>query len=164
MDFSLVEISGPPNANNHSHHIGDRNKLAKALKQQLKKIRRTITDGDVELYEAIKLFEVQVYGKYQSDMYVQEPVRGVYVFDQVMVIQLLCPIGMITTFMPKLVKDLWKLKVSYKQFIISSSLTVTDYLNSDGGNNSSDCSTDSRDIVYISPTKRSRKKRVETSS
>ncbi|KAI9490477.1 hypothetical protein BDB00DRAFT_550916 [Zychaea mexicana] len=31
MDFSLVEISGPPNTNNHQHHIGDRNKLAKTL-------------------------------------------------------------------------------------------------------------------------------------
>ncbi|KAI9247482.1 hypothetical protein BDA99DRAFT_565155 [Phascolomyces articulosus] len=69
----------------------------------------------------------------QMDDETTEPIRGVYVFDQVMAFELACPIGIVTAFMP-------------------NSLNVTDYLNSDGGVINSDNSADSRDTVYIVAT------------
>ncbi|KAI8149232.1 hypothetical protein BJV82DRAFT_662540 [Fennellomyces sp. T-0311] len=64
VDIALLEVSGPPNTANHQHHIGDRNKLAKSLKQLLKKIRRATSDGDTSTYESITLYGIQVYSKY----------------------------------------------------------------------------------------------------
>lgn len=62
--FCLVEVTGPPNTNDHSHFLGDRIKLAKNLKSMLKRIRRQSRGGDEEIFANIKLYGIQVYCKY----------------------------------------------------------------------------------------------------
>ena len=46
MSFLLLEVSGPPNKENHQHFVGDRVKIARQLKEILKSIRLTIANGD----------------------------------------------------------------------------------------------------------------------
>ncbi|KAG2232114.1 hypothetical protein INT48_006791 [Thamnidium elegans] len=153
LPFSLVEVSGPPNQLNHQHYVGDRIKLAKHLKASLKKIRRTIKSGDEDLYEDIKLFGIQVYLNKVYVYRLYQVTRGIYVFDTALSFDLACSAGLISSFMPRLVKNLWKVK----SLFADSARSVDDYLNSDHGNDSSDDSFDSRDTVNISPKKQKMK-------
>jgi hypothetical protein len=60
LPVALVEVSGPPNQQNHQHFVGDRTKIAKHLKSVLKKVRRTISSGDEDLYKLLRLFGIRV--------------------------------------------------------------------------------------------------------
>ncbi|KAI9252817.1 hypothetical protein BDA99DRAFT_173792 [Phascolomyces articulosus] len=152
-DFALVEISGPPTIHNHHHYVGDRNKLGKSLKQILKSIQQMVNDGDQDLYHEIKLYGIQIYLNTLHLYSLSEPERGVYVYQEVMSIKIACPVGLLPTSLAKIVRKFWKLK----DLILDSANKIELYLKSDTGAISSDDSDDSRDTVYISPTKKYKK-------
>ncbi|CAI2201611.1 13770_t:CDS:2, partial [Funneliformis geosporum] len=55
LEFSVVEVSGSPSSPDHSHYIGDRNKVAKNLKIILNFIR-TRYYGDFQEFRKIKVY------------------------------------------------------------------------------------------------------------
>ena len=63
LEFSVVEISGPPKDPDHSHYVGDRNKIAKSLKAILNYIRKKY-HGDFQRFRKIKVYGIQVYSKF----------------------------------------------------------------------------------------------------
>ncbi|CDH54475.1 predicted protein [Lichtheimia corymbifera JMRC:FSU:9682] len=150
ITFSLIEVTGPPNANDHSHFVGDKVKLAKNMKTMLKKIRRHSRGGDEDIYASIKLYGIQTYLNHMYIYSLCEPTRGIYVFDLVFSFDVKCPSGMLPMFIPKFFKHIWKLK----NLMLRSTQTIMDFVNSDTLSDTSDASSDSRDTMYISPKKR----------
>ncbi|KAG2231366.1 hypothetical protein INT48_007491 [Thamnidium elegans] len=154
LPFTLVEVSGPPNQLNHQHFVGDKIKLAKHLRSSLKKIRKTIKSGDEGLYEHIKLFGIQVYLNIMHVYRLCQASRGIYIFENVLSFDLACPVGLISSFTSRLLKNLWKVK----SLVADSALSIDNYLNSDSGHESSDDSVDSRDTVNATPKKQKTRK------
>ena len=65
LEFSVVEVSGPPKDPEHSHYIGDRNKIAKNLKIILNYIRIKYP-GNFQLFRKIKVYGIQIYSKFHE--------------------------------------------------------------------------------------------------
>ena len=63
LEFSTLEVSGPPSSLDHTHYVGDKNKTAKMLKIILNFIF-TKYQGDFEKFRKIKVYGVQIYGKF----------------------------------------------------------------------------------------------------
>lgn len=61
LQLLLVEVSGPPATNDHSHFAGNRLKLAKNLKSMLKRIHRKVPAGSDDILCDIKLYGIQFY-------------------------------------------------------------------------------------------------------
>lgn len=61
-EICVVEISGPPTQKDHTHFVGDRNKIAKSLKKIMKAINKT-TGTPISCFH---LVGVQFYGKLYS--------------------------------------------------------------------------------------------------
>ncbi|CDH56172.1 predicted protein [Lichtheimia corymbifera JMRC:FSU:9682] len=152
--IALLEVSGPPNIKDNKHFVGDKIKLAKLLKKLLKNVRQQLKrQGDHQLYQRIKLYGLQFY---EHKLYVYslcQPDHGVYVFQQELCFHLACRVGFLPNFAPRYMRNLYKVKM----LLLESRRSIEDYLNSDYMENSSDESCDSRDSVYISPRKKSRK-------
>ncbi|CAG8674336.1 8422_t:CDS:2, partial [Paraglomus brasilianum] len=60
LEFLVMEVSGPPLEDNHTHFVGDRNKIAKNLKILLNFIRTTYP-GNFQEFRKIKLYGIQIY-------------------------------------------------------------------------------------------------------
>ncbi|CAG8534871.1 6781_t:CDS:2, partial [Acaulospora morrowiae] len=82
LEFSIGEISGPPNQLDHSHFFKDKIKIAKMLKVIINRIVKYGGTGmDLSL---VKLYGLHVY---YNEVIVYEmsiPFRGLYVFCEVM--------------------------------------------------------------------------------
>jgi len=63
LEFSTLEVSGPPSCFDYSHYVGDRNKTAKMLKIILNYIKIKYP-GDFEVFRRIKVYGIQIYGKF----------------------------------------------------------------------------------------------------
>ena len=67
VDFDLkvltLEVLGSPLCPDHTHYIGDRNKTAKMLKIILNFIKVNYS-GDFREFRKIKIYGVQIYGKF----------------------------------------------------------------------------------------------------
>lgn len=62
LEFSVGEISGPPNQLNHTHFFNDKIKITKILKVIINKIARKYRGA--EDLSLMKLYGLQVYCKY----------------------------------------------------------------------------------------------------
>ncbi|CAG8767960.1 13972_t:CDS:2, partial [Racocetra persica] len=62
LESIIMEVSGSPNEQDHTHYVGDRNKIAKMLKII---INYTITKypGSFEVFRKIKVYGIQIYSK-----------------------------------------------------------------------------------------------------
>ncbi len=62
LEMAVMKVSGSLSNPNHSHYMGDRNKIAKMLKII---INYTITNhpGEFEMIRKIKFFGIQIYSK-----------------------------------------------------------------------------------------------------
>ncbi|CAG8624498.1 4531_t:CDS:10, partial [Diversispora eburnea] len=60
LEFSTLEVSGPPSSLDHTHYVGDRNKTAKMLKIILNYIKIKYP-GDFEIFRRIKVYGIQIY-------------------------------------------------------------------------------------------------------
>jgi hypothetical protein len=65
LEMSTLEVSGSPSYLDHTHYVGDRNKTAKMLKIILNFIK-TNYPGDFEEFRRIKVFGIQIYGKFMN--------------------------------------------------------------------------------------------------
>lgn len=65
LEFSTLEVSGSPSSPDHTHYVGDRNKTAKMLKIILNYIFIKYP-GDFEKFRRIKVYGVQIYGKFNE--------------------------------------------------------------------------------------------------
>ena len=69
LEISVLEVSGSPTYLDHTHYVGDRNKIAKMLKIILNYIKINYS-GCYEDFRRIKVYGIQVYGKcYAPDEY-----------------------------------------------------------------------------------------------
>nr|CAG8582952.1 5054_t:CDS:2 [Entrophospora candida]CAG8604627.1 7200_t:CDS:2 [Entrophospora candida] len=62
LELSVLEVSGSPTNSDHSHYIGDRNKLAKMLKIILNYIIKK-HPGHFEIIRKVRLYGIQIYNK-----------------------------------------------------------------------------------------------------
>lgn len=62
LEISIIEVSGAPCETDHSHYVGDRNKIAKMLKIIINNIAINYP-GDFGMLRKIKFFGIQIYGK-----------------------------------------------------------------------------------------------------
>jgi len=65
LEFSVTEVSGSPSNLDHSHYVGDHNKIAKNLKIILNFIRMTY-HGNFQEFRKIKVYGVQIYSKFHE--------------------------------------------------------------------------------------------------
>ncbi|CAG8669864.1 9312_t:CDS:10 [Funneliformis caledonium] len=149
LEFSIVEVAGSPSDPDHSHYVGDRNKIAKNLKIILNYIR-TEYSGDFQQFRKIKVYGVQIYSKYYELDSLSLPFSGVYYFKQEFMFE--CPTItlLVSKALPKFLDNLWRIRD-----IISSSIeSITSYIEnmreSDDGSNDTD-------PVTISPKKQRQK-------
>ena len=63
LEISVLEVSGSPTCLDHTHYVGDRNKIAKMLKIILNYIKINYS-GCYEDFRRIKVYGIQVYGKF----------------------------------------------------------------------------------------------------
>jgi hypothetical protein len=61
LEIAVLEVSGAPCDREHTHYVGDRNKIAKSLKAILNYIRKKYP-GDFEDFRRIKAVGIQIYG------------------------------------------------------------------------------------------------------
>lgn len=63
LEFTIEEVSGPPDQRQHPYYFGDKLKIAKILKVML---NRTVWvyEGIGESLSLLKLYGLQIYGKY----------------------------------------------------------------------------------------------------
>ncbi|CAG8448307.1 1222_t:CDS:10 [Funneliformis mosseae] len=138
LEFSIVEVSGSPSDPDHSHYVGDRNKIAKNLKIILNYIRTEYSE-DFQQFRKIKVYGVQSYSKYYELDSLSLPFSGVYYFKQEFMFE--CPTItlLVSKALPKFLDNLWKIRD-----IISSSVeSITSYIENmresdDDGSNDTD--------------------------
>jgi hypothetical protein len=63
LEFSISEVSGPPNQHNHTHFFNDKLKIAKMLKIIINRIVRKYGGAGMNL-GLLKLYGLHVYCKY----------------------------------------------------------------------------------------------------
>lgn len=63
LEFSVGEVSGPPNQRDHPHFFGDKLKIAMMLKIIINRIVRKHGGAGVKL-GLLKLYGLQIYSKY----------------------------------------------------------------------------------------------------
>ncbi|CAG8561490.1 14197_t:CDS:10 [Funneliformis caledonium] len=83
FEFSICEVSGPPNQHNHTHFFNDKLKIAKMLKVILNRIVIKYGGAGMNL-SSLKLYGLHVY---YNEIMVYEmsiPFRGLYVFCEVL--------------------------------------------------------------------------------
>ncbi|CAG8625310.1 7151_t:CDS:10 [Ambispora gerdemannii] len=83
LEFSIGEISGPPNQLDHSHFFNDKIKIAKMLKVSINRIVKKYGGTGMDL-SLVKLYGLHVY---YNEVIVYEmsiPFRGLYIFCEVM--------------------------------------------------------------------------------
>ncbi|CAG8589392.1 10615_t:CDS:10 [Ambispora leptoticha] len=83
LEFSIGEISGPPNQLDHSHFFNDKIKIAKMLKVIINRIVKKYGGTGMDL-SLVKLYGLHVY---YNEVIVYEmsiPFRGLYIFCEVM--------------------------------------------------------------------------------
>ncbi|CAG8719218.1 2383_t:CDS:10 [Funneliformis caledonium] len=83
LEFSICEVSGPPNQHNHTHFFNDKLKIAKMLKVILNRIVRKYGSVGINL-TSLKLYGLHVY---YNEIIVYEmsiPSGGLYVFCEVL--------------------------------------------------------------------------------
>ncbi|CAG8636419.1 3320_t:CDS:10, partial [Funneliformis caledonium] len=123
LEFSVVEVSGPPTNPDHSHYVGDRNKIAKNLKVILNYCYNTYR-GDFKQFRKIKVYGLQVY---RNSFYIYSlslPYSGVYYFKEEFVFDY--PIITLLAFntLPKFLGNLWRLR----NIISSSAKDIISYI------------------------------------
>ncbi|CAB4388858.1 unnamed protein product [Rhizophagus irregularis] len=83
LEFSISEVSGPPNQHSHTHFFNDKLKIAKMLKIIFNRIVRKYGGVSMNL-SSLKLYALHVY---YNEIIVYEmsiPFRGLYIFCEVL--------------------------------------------------------------------------------
>ncbi|CAG8683711.1 20637_t:CDS:2, partial [Racocetra persica] len=147
LEFLVVEVSGSPTNPDHSHYIGDRNKIAKFLKIILNFIRINYR-GDFQQFRKIKVYGIQVFSNFFYVYSLSLPFSGIYYFKQEFVFK--CPTITFLAFrtLPKFLSNLWKMR----EMISSSAEAIVSYIeNADESDDG-----DELNPVIISPKKSKR--------
>ncbi|KAG9300325.1 hypothetical protein G9A89_011398 [Geosiphon pyriformis] len=145
LEFSVLEVSSSPSNSDHTHYVGDRNKIAKNLKIILNFIRKKHT-GNFEQFRKIKVYGIQIYDKSFYIYTMSMPFHGIYYFKQEFNFE--CPTNSFLAFktLPKFLSSLWRMR----DIIISSAEDIISYVAS--SDQSGD--EDELDPVNISPKKK----------
>ncbi|CAI2191016.1 17188_t:CDS:10 [Funneliformis geosporum] len=83
FEFSICEVSGPPNQHNHTHFFNDKLKIAKMLKVILNRIVIKYGGAGMNL-SSLKLYGLHVYYNEIMVYEMSVPFRGLYVFCEVL--------------------------------------------------------------------------------
>ncbi|CAG8654304.1 4289_t:CDS:10 [Funneliformis mosseae] len=123
LEISVLEVSGSPTCLDHTHYVGDRNKIAKMLKIILNYIKINYS-GCYEDFRRIKVFGIQVY---DHNFYIYSmcfPFAGVYYFK--LEKKFSCPTMTFLLFkeLPKFASNLWMMR----DIIISSTERIYTYV------------------------------------
>ncbi|RHZ81460.1 hypothetical protein Glove_120g147 [Diversispora epigaea] len=151
LEFSTLEVSGPPSCLDHTHYVGDKNKTAKMLKIILNYIKIKYP-GDFQVFRRIKVYGVQIY---DHNFYIYSmcmPFAGIYYFKLEKRFSYPAITRLISKKLPRFASNLWKME----DMIISSAESILTYIdNSISGSSEEDSKIDA---VKISPKKRKKNK------
>ncbi|RGB23456.1 hypothetical protein C1646_535174 [Rhizophagus diaphanus] len=144
LEMSIMEVSGAPCETDHSHYVGDRNKIAKMLKIIINNIAINYP-GDFGMLRKIKFFGIQIYAHtfYVYSMSMPFPATYYYKLEY----KFTCPKTMRTLHkeLPKFGYNLWKVR----DLVKSSVSDIMSYID----NEDSEASDITIDPVKQSPRK-----------
>ncbi|CAG8666907.1 9948_t:CDS:10, partial [Acaulospora morrowiae] len=123
LEFSTLEVSGPPSCLDHSHYVGDKNKTAKMLKIILNYIKIKYP-GDFEVFRRIKVYGIQIY---DHNFYIYSmcmPFAGIYYFKLEKKFSYPTITQLISTKLPRFASNLWIMR----DMIISSAKSILIYI------------------------------------
>ncbi|RGB24171.1 hypothetical protein C1646_726742 [Rhizophagus diaphanus] len=111
LEISVLEVLGSPTCLDHTHYIGDRNKIAKMLKIILNYIKINCL-GCYEDFRRIKVYGIQVYN---HNFYIYSmclPFAGIYYFKLEKKFSCLTMMFSLFKELPKFASNLWMMRVS----------------------------------------------------
>ncbi|CAB4493085.1 unnamed protein product [Rhizophagus irregularis] len=122
LEFTVGEVSGPPNQRSHPRFFSDKLKIAKMLKIIINRIVRKHCGTGVKL-SSLKLYGLQIYNNEVICYELSVPFRGLYIFREVLRSKLptnKVELALISRSIPTLLK--------FKELLEQSQKSLKDYI------------------------------------